>query len=63
MSREWIPEIPWRELIGMRNRLAHGYFGINNKILWHVVSVEVIKLQRCLETIQETRGELFDGQR
>lgn len=28
--RNQMPEIPWRELIGMRNRLAHGYFGINN---------------------------------
>ena len=61
--RNRIPEIPWRELIGMRNRLAHGYFGINNNILWHVVNVEVLKLQRCLESIQETRSELFDGQR
>ncbi len=57
-----MPEIPWRELIGMRNRLAHGYFGINNATLWHVVEVEVPKLLQSLRHIAETRPDLFEGQ-
>lgn len=57
--RSQIPEVPWRELIGMRNRLAHGYFGINNTILWHVVEVEVPKLRNALQRILATRPELF----
>ena len=28
-------EIPWHQIIGMRNRLIHGYFGISLKIIWH----------------------------
>ena len=55
-------EIPRRELIGMRNRLAHGYFGINNATLWHVVEIEVPKLLQTLQTIVVTRPELFKGQ-
>ncbi len=48
--RSEMPEVPWRELIGMRNHLVHGYFGVNNRILWHVVSVEVPKLHQSLES-------------
>ena len=57
-----MPEVPWRELIGMRNRLAHGYFGINNEILWRVVAVETPKLHKALKNIQHSRPELFKGQ-
>lgn len=31
------PEIPWREVIGMRNHIAHGYFDINADLVWDVV--------------------------
>jgi len=31
------PEIPWQEIIGMRNRLIHAYFTINLNILWKTV--------------------------
>ena len=60
--RNQMPEVPWRELIGMRNRLVHGYFGINNEILWRVVAVETPKLYRTLRNIQHSRPELFEGQ-
>ena len=60
--RGQMPEIPWRELIGMRNRLAHGYFGINNAILWQVVTIETPKLLESLHRIRDTRPDLFEGQ-
>ncbi len=60
--RMQMPDVPWRELIGMRNRLAHGYFGINNAILWQVIEIEVPKLQKSLRRILSTRPELFAGQ-
>lgn len=60
--RSQMPEIPWRELIGMRNRLAHGYFGINNAILWQVIIIETPKLLDSLQRIRDTRPDLFEGQ-
>lgn len=60
--RSQMPDVPWRELIGMRNRLAHGYFGINNTILWQVVEIEVPKLYATLQHILKTRPDLFEGQ-
>jgi len=31
------PTIPWRNIRGMRNRIAHGYFDINLEVVWDTV--------------------------
>jgi uncharacterized protein with HEPN domain len=31
------PEVPWRNMRGMRNRIAHGYFDINLDVVWETV--------------------------
>lgn len=31
------PQIPWKQLSGMRNKLIHQYFGINWVIVWDVI--------------------------
>jgi uncharacterized protein with HEPN domain len=31
------PEIPWREMVGTRNRLIHGYDAVDADILWDIV--------------------------
>lgn len=31
------PEVPWRSMRGMRNRIAHGYFDINLEVVWDTV--------------------------
>ena len=31
------PEVPWRSMRGMRNRIAHGYFEINLDTVWETV--------------------------
>lgn len=35
--REDFPQIPWRDIISMRNRLTHVYFDVNLDILWKTV--------------------------
>lgn len=41
------PEIPWIDIYGMRNRIAHGYFFINFEVVWGVVSnrIPTLRLQ------------------
>lgn len=33
--------IPWKAIIGMRNRLVHAYFDINVDVVWQTVTVEI----------------------
>lgn len=31
------PEIPWKQVMGMRDHIAHGYFEINSELVWDVI--------------------------
>ena len=39
--RELHEDIPWRQVIATRNRLIHGYLGIDNDTLWSIVSDDI----------------------
>ena len=43
------PEIAWKQIIGMRNRLLHGYFDIDLDILWDTVNNYIPVLIKQLE--------------
>lgn len=45
------PQIPWREMIGMRHRLIHGYANIRTDLLWKVVEDELPKLLKEITTL------------
>jgi uncharacterized protein with HEPN domain len=45
------PLIPWKELIGMRNRLVHGYDEIDLDVLWDTVRVDLPQFIEELERI------------
>lgn len=47
--RQSHPDIPWGEIIAMRNRLIHGYNNIDADILWKVITVDVPALVAALE--------------
>lgn len=40
------PQIPWKQMRGMRNRMAHGYFEIDLDIVWETVQVSLPQLQQ-----------------
>ena len=46
--RKQLPDIEWRKIAGMRDMLAHAYFGIDNDILWDVVQNKVIQLHKSI---------------
>lgn len=54
------PEIPWPNLIGMRNVLVHGYFEIDTEIVWDTATRDVPALksavERLLRTLERTHG-------
>lgn len=51
-----MPEIPWVEIVGMRNRLIHAYFDINLDILWKTVIEDLPDLVKKLEIILTTEN-------
>jgi len=38
------PQVPWRSMKGMRNRIAHGYFEINLDVVWDTVQIALPRL-------------------
>lgn len=47
------PEVPWRMIIATRNRVIHGYLGIDNDILWSIICDEIPALLSLLKSIKE----------
>jgi uncharacterized protein with HEPN domain len=45
------PEIPWRQIIATRNRLIHGYLGIDNDTLWSIVQNDIPLLRDALRSL------------
>lgn len=50
-ERDTYPRIPWRRLVGLRNRLIHGYDQINLDIVWRIVSDDLPALINELGSI------------
>ena len=45
------PEIPWAEIIGMRHKVVHDYLGVDEDIVWQVVTEDLPRLVATLEPL------------
>ena len=45
------PELPWREMTGMRHKIVHDYFEVNLRIVWEVATVDLLELIKLLDKI------------
>ena len=55
--REFAPHIQWRRIVAIRNRLIHGYLGIDNDTLWSVIQDDVPSLLAELVTLKKAADE------
>lgn len=49
-------QIPWRLIIALRNRLIHGYLGIDNDTLWSVIKTDIPALLPQLRELRKLSG-------
>jgi uncharacterized protein with HEPN domain len=47
--RDEHPEIPWFGVIGLRNRLIHGYDDVDYDIVWRILTDDIVPLAKVLE--------------
>jgi uncharacterized protein with HEPN domain len=45
------PEVPWANIVGMRNILVHGYFAIDTEIVWQAAEADIPMLRGPLERL------------
>ncbi len=55
--RALAPNIPWLEIIGMRNILVHDYFGIDTDVVWDTVSRDIPARKPAVERLLRTLSD------
>ena len=50
-TKFFFPDFPWKELIGMRNRLIHAYFDVDHDIVWKTIRDYLPSFLKDLEEI------------
>ncbi|MFN6067685.1 MAG: DUF86 domain-containing protein [Pseudanabaena sp.] len=47
--------MPWRQIIAIRNRFIHGYLGIDDNVVWSIITEEIPDL---LDLLQKLRAKI-----
>jgi uncharacterized protein with HEPN domain len=64
LGEPWLvahPALPWRLIKGMRNRIAHNYWTVDDDIVWTVVEQHAARLHKALADEIAAARELLGG--
>jgi uncharacterized protein with HEPN domain len=48
------PDLPWKQIMGLRNRLIHAYFDINLGIIWDIVQADIPPLKARIRALSDS---------
>ena len=51
--RDSHPEVRWSKMVGLRNRITHGYFDIDMDVIWNVIEYDIPELGSQIAAILE----------
>jgi uncharacterized protein with HEPN domain len=54
--RDQYPNIPWKQMAGMRDRIIHGYDTVDLEIVWDVVKQDIPQIKRQIQQILKDYG-------
>ena len=54
--REEHPEIPWRGMAGLRDRLVHHYFGVDYEAVWGTITEDLPTMEEKIRAVIEAAG-------
>ena len=50
-TRRRYPQIPWQDMVAMRNKLIHEYFGVDLEVLWRTVQEDLPRLSNAIRQV------------
>lgn len=53
-TRSMHDDIPWRRMAGMRDRVIHGYFHVNLRLVWNVVETDLPRLRNRIKLVKDS---------
>ena len=51
------PDVPWKEISGMRDKIIHHYFGVDYEAVWLTVTTDIPELEQKITLILDRSAE------